>query len=238
MSNRMGVLLVFEKSNRIERQISNIREKRWLSRHQSHRQQRRRSLMPIWRSSIQLFAKRPWKASIHILPVALLQWGVHTPWQYSDWRRSWGWSRQDVFVPAISIMSSHWNPTDCMAIMDRGMSLYSHALTNDNILHERELHHEVTQTVITLTTSVVDHAMEQRYMSAQKLQDLLLPLQVNEQAHFGQFFFWLASAQFSWHDHDSHFGIACHSIGVCRASNKTSIGCPRDQLEWRILRPM
>ncbi|KAI9231942.1 MAG: hypothetical protein BYD32DRAFT_466695 [Podila humilis] len=81
------------------------------------------------------------------------------------------------FGPAIVYMSSHWNPTNCMVILDRGMSIYLHALTDDILLHERELHHEVTQAVVTLVTSVVDRATEQRHMLAQKLQDLLLLLQ-------------------------------------------------------------
>lgn len=83
------------------------------------------------------------------------------------------------FGSATLKMSSHWNPADCMAILDRGMSLYLHALADDTLLHELELRHEVTQAVVTLATSLADRAVEQRYMSPKKLQDLLLPLQVS-----------------------------------------------------------
>jgi hypothetical protein len=83
------------------------------------------------------------------------------------------------FGPAIIKMSSHWSPKDCMAILDRGMSLYLHALTDDTLLSDLELRHAVTQAVVTLAKSVADRAVEQRYMSAQKLQDQLLPLQVS-----------------------------------------------------------
>lgn len=75
------------------------------------------------------------------------------------------------FGPVIFKMSSHWNPSDCMAILDRGVSLYLHAFTDNILLHEFEQRHKVTQPVVTLASGVADRAIEQRRMSAQKLQD-------------------------------------------------------------------
>ncbi|KAG0044819.1 hypothetical protein BGZ89_005912 [Linnemannia elongata] len=58
------------------------------------------------------------------------------------------------FGPAIHKMSSHWSPTDCMAILDRGLSLYLHALTDDALLPDQELRHAVTQAVASIERDI------------------------------------------------------------------------------------
>ncbi|KAF9556634.1 hypothetical protein EC968_008105 [Mortierella alpina] len=83
------------------------------------------------------------------------------------------------FGAALTKMATHWSPADCLAIVDRGMSLFLHALSNDVLLHEHALRHEVTQAVVAVAAMVSERDIDQQVMSAQKLRDELAPLQAS-----------------------------------------------------------